>query len=166
MKLPGDEKPEDVKAKRRFDNPSWQRQVNSVNAKGQRIYKTAAENAEATFTILNDDMYSKDEKLQGVYAFLGKALQPQQRGQTRSGRLFENSSMCRTATAAPVAAAPKPSKPGDSGNSKGKDDDPKKDKKHPHGRDEASRTGSHHLAAVLTMKLEESTWKTELRIKA
>ena len=40
MKLPGDEKPEDIKAKRRLDNPSWQRQVNSVNAKGERIYKT------------------------------------------------------------------------------------------------------------------------------
>ena len=37
MKLPGDEKPEDVKAKRRLDNPSWQRQVNSVNAKGERV---------------------------------------------------------------------------------------------------------------------------------
>ena len=114
MKLPGDKNPEDVKAKGRLENPSWQRQVNNVNAKGERVYKTAVENAEAAFAILNDDLYSKDEKLQGVYAFLGKALQQQQRGQTRSGRLFENSSMCRTATAAPVAAAPEPSELGDS----------------------------------------------------
>ena len=52
--------------------------------------------------------------------------------------------MCRTATAALVAAAPKPSEPGDSGNSKEKkDDDLKKDKKYPHDRDAPSRIGSH-----------------------
>ena len=51
--------------------------------------------------------------------------------------------MCRTARAALVAAAPEPSERGDSGSSKGKDDDPKKDKKYPHDRDAASRTGSH-----------------------
>ena len=48
MKLPGDENTEDVKAKIRLENPSWQRQVNNVNAKGEHIYKTATENAEAT----------------------------------------------------------------------------------------------------------------------
>ena len=74
MKLPGDKNLEDAKAKGRLDNPSQQRQVNSVNAKGERIYKTAAENAEAAFAILNDDLYSKDEKLQGVYAFSGKSI--------------------------------------------------------------------------------------------
>ena len=77
MKLPGDKNPEDVKAKGLLENPSWQRKVNNVNAKGERIYKTAAENAEAAFAILNNDMYSKDEKLHGVYAFIGKALQQQ-----------------------------------------------------------------------------------------
>ena len=86
-------------------------------------------------------LYSKEEKLQGVYAFLGKALQQQQRGQARSGRLFDTSSLCKTATVA--AAAPQPSEPGDSDSSKGKDENPKKDKKDPRDRDEASRTGSH-----------------------
>ena len=74
MRLPKDEKPEDIKAKRRLENPSWQRQVNNVDAKGECIYKTTAENAEAVFAILNDDLYSKDEKLHGVYALLGKSL--------------------------------------------------------------------------------------------
>ena len=80
MKLPRVGNPEDLPVKRRLENPSWQRQVNNVNAKGERIYKTAAKNTEAAFAILNDDLYSKEEKLQGVYAFLGKALQQQQRG--------------------------------------------------------------------------------------
>ena len=74
-RLPGIGIPEDPSAKRRLENAAWQKQVNSINAKRECVYKTATENAEAAFAILNDDLYSKDEKLQGVYAFLEKALQ-------------------------------------------------------------------------------------------
>ena len=77
-RLPGVGIPENPPAKRRLENAAWQKHVNSVDAKGERVYKTAIENEEATFAILNNDLYSKDEKLQGVYAFLGKALQQQQ----------------------------------------------------------------------------------------
>ena len=63
IKIPGVGNPEDLPVKRRLENPAWQKQLNSVNAKGERIYKTTAENAEASFAILNDDLYSRDEKL-------------------------------------------------------------------------------------------------------
>src|SRR5664279_2856786 len=136
-KLPGLLIPDDHPVRRRLEKVDWTKEITRTNYKGEPVYGTPAVNATAAYAILNDDRYTPDEKLKYSNVLLGTALQQQERGETRSSKLLEDSYLCRSQT-----GAGNPSVPGGLDSHKSASKEPKKDKTPPRERDAASKTGS------------------------
>lgn len=108
--LPGATIPDDHPVRRRLAKIDWEMETTKKNHKGEPYFGTPAVNAAVAFDILNDDRYTPEEKVKYGNVLLGTALEQQDRGETRSGKLFEDSHICRTETGATVPNAVKSQK--------------------------------------------------------
>ena len=83
---------------RRLAKIDWEKEATRKNHKGEPYFGTSAVNAAVAFDILNDERYTPEEKVKYSNVLLGTTMEQQDRGETRSRKLLEDSYECRTKT--------------------------------------------------------------------